>query len=266
MRKLWPVITLVIFCLAARWGACEDLADLFNPSREPGIKLGVFWWGAALQGNVGFPTKLNGTGNKINFSDDLGQERAANVPLAKLDIMLSRKWRLQLEYWQVQQEGETILDRTVLFGNQFFTAGEKVASTFTAQVAETIIGYRFFTRAKLDLYVTGGFNVARFDQELRSHTATSKFSMTQVSTLLGLSGDYRLTSRISLCGSLAGYFQSSLNLEEYLVETDWAMAVRFLGGARFVAGYKGYWLSAQDDVSNFRYELSGPYAGLSLAF
>jgi len=266
MRKLRPVIALAILCLALRRGICQDLADLFVPSREPAINLGVFWWAAGSKGNVGFPTRLGGTSNKLNFTDDLRYKRVANVPLAKLDARLSRKWRLWLEYWQVQQEGDTVLDRAVLFGDQFFPAGEEVASTLTARAVDAIVGYQFLARERLDLYLTGGFNVAWFDQELKSSAATSEFSMTQVSSMLGFWGDYKFTSRLSISGSLAGYFQSGLNLEEYLVETDWALGVRFFGGARFVLGYKGYWLSARDDVSNFRYALAGPYAGLTVAF
>jgi len=266
MGALRLVITLVIFCSVAAAASSEELSDLFKPSREPSIRIGAFWWGAAIRGDVGFPSTFGGSDNRLDFRNDLAFKPAVNVPLARIGIALSKNWSLLLEYWQAGQETKVELDRTIRFGNTTFNAGQEVQNTFRVQSAESIVGYRIFSKENLDIYLLGGINVAWFDQKLQTPTQSSEFSIAQTSSLLGLGGEYSFSSRISVSTRTVGYFRRALDLDEHLLESDSSLGMRLFSAARVVLGYKAFWLAAKDDATSFQFELAGPYVGFAWAF
>ena len=266
MSGLRLVNALVILCSVAAAASSEDLSELFKTSKQPTIRMGAFLWGATLKGEVGFPTDFAGSGNELDFRDNLDYKPAVNVPLARIGIQLARDWRLLFEYWQAGQESRIQLDRAVRFGDTTFNAGERVEASLRARAAEGIVGYRIFSKENLDLYLLGGINVAWFDQELRTPAQSSEFSLMQTSPLLGLGGEYSFSSRISVSTKTVGYFRRGLDLDEYLLDSDSVLGLRLFGTARIVLGYKAFWLSAKDDVTTFNFELAGPYAGFTWAF
>jgi len=254
----------VLFCCGG--GFAEDLSDQFMQSRRPVIDVGAFMWFAASRGETGYPSTFQGSDNRLDFRDDLGFGPSTSVPLGKVHIYLSQRWLMRLEYWQMQQQMPTTLQRNVVFGTRQFPQGSSVNTRNTVQSGDLIVGYQVPLKKNLDIIIVGGLNVFDFEQQLQAKTDSSEFHLTQTSSLLGVAGQYDFNSVVSLWSCSMGYLRRGLNADEFLLRTDTALQIRLFDTARFSVGYKSFWISAKDATCNFNYRLMGPYAGFSVAF
>ena len=265
MRALSLVAAAGIIAIAAS-AAAEDLSDQFQQSSRLVIDLGAFWWEAQSSGKIGFPRRVNGAGNTLDFREDLNFEPTTGAPVGKVHLFLSERWLLRLEYWESRQEAQAQLPQSIVFDTTRFAAGERVQSRVTARNADLIVGYQIPIKRNLDVSLAGGINLFDFNQQISGKSGVGDFSLTQTSPLVGVAGEYDFSSRIALWSCSMGYFGEGLNAKQSLLRTDTALLVRVFRTARLAIGYKSFWFAGKDAVDSLEYRLMGPYAGLTLAF
>ena len=265
MRALGLVAAGWIIAIAA-WATAEDFSDQFKQANRLTIDLGVYGWEVLSSGKIGFPSRVDGADNTVDFREDLSFRPAAGVPIGKVHLFLSDRWLLRFEYWQKQEEAQGKLPRSFVFDTTRFAEGESVESSLTAWNADLIAGYEIPLKRNLDISLAGGINVFSFNQEVSGKSGTGDFSLTQTSPLLGLAGEYAFSSRISIWSCSMGYFQQGLNMKNYVLRTDTALLVRVFHTARLAVGYKSFWFATKDSADSLTYRQMGPYAGLSVAF
>ena len=263
MRAPGVAAMLVILAFAAVPARAEQ-AD--NTRSFPVIDFGAFWWEPPLTGEIGFPSRVDGADNKIDLSQDLGFKSVAAVPVAKVHVFVSDRWLLRLEYWQRDQEADSILARSVVFGSVRFPAGERVTSSFTARNADLIAAYEIPLLRKLSISVAGGINVFSYQQRISGRSGSDEFSIVQTSGLLGLAGEWALSDRFGLWSCSMGSFDKGIAGDQFLIRTDTALLVRILKRIRFSIGYRSFWFGGKGDGNSLHFEQMGPYAGFTAGF
>ncbi|HUW29995.1 MAG TPA: hypothetical protein VM223_00125, partial [Planctomycetota bacterium] len=260
-----PGVAAIMVILAfAAWPAHAQ--QLNNAPGFPVIDFGAFWWEPSLEGKVGFPTRIDGADNELDLRQDLQFKPTVDVPVAKLHVFVSDRWLLRLEYWQRDQEADSILARSVVFGSVRFPAGERVTSSFTARNADLIAAYEIPLLRKLSISVAGGINVFSYQQRISGRSGSDEFSIVQTSGLLGLAGEWALSDRFGLWSCSMGSFDKGIAGDQFLIRTDTALLVRILKRIRFSIGYRSFWFGGKGDGNSLHFEQMGPYAGFTAGF
>ena len=258
------VAAIAIICVfAARLAQAEQFDA--GPS-FPAIDFGAFWWQPPLEGKVGFPSTIDGIGNKLDLREDLQFKSTTGVPVAKVHVFLSDRWLLRLEYWQREQEADSILPRDAVFGSVSFPAGELVTSSFTARNADLIAAYEVPLLPKLSISLAAGINLFTYEQEISGRSGSDTFSITQTSGLLGVAGEWGLSNRFGLWGCSMAGFDKGMAGDQFLIRSDSALLIRIVKNVRFSIGYRSFWFGGKGDGNSLRFEQMGPYAGLTAGF
>jgi len=263
MRAPGVAAIMVILAFAA-WPAHAE--QLNNGPGFPVIDFGAFWWEPSLEGKVGFPTRIDGADNELDLRQDLQFKPTVDVPVAKLHVFVSDRWLLRLEYWQCEQEADSVLPRSVAFGSVHFPAGEGVTSSFTARSADLIAAYDVPLFPKVSISLAAGINLFTYEQEISGRSGSDTFSVTQTSGLLGVAGEWALSDRFGLWSCSMGGFDKGMAGDQFLIRTDSALLIRIVRNLRFSIGYRSFWFGGKGDGNSLRFEQMGPYVGITAGF
>jgi|GEM_PF-2984166 len=259
-------LTAALLLAAADGARGEDLSELFDPTYQPKFDFSAFWWLPSFEGTIGFPKTFAGADNSLDFRDDLDYGPVVNAPFGQLRVSVSRHWRFLFQYWQVSQSEDVTLDRPLVFDDAAFAPGALLDTNLTVSSATASAEYLILGVEKAQMYFRAGMNLTWISQEISSDAAAGKFSTVQTSPVLGLLFDYHFTSRITTSVGGLAFFSRGLNLSESLLTGNGELQMRVLGTARVVVGYMVYYFSSNNDTTEQKFTLAGPYLGFSVAF
>lgn len=101
-----------------------------------------------------------GTGVAIDFEETLDLDKRNLTPLGGFMWRFSERWRVELEYYAVGRDATHTLAADVQWGDQTFSAGTAVDSTFDFSDLRVSAGYSFFKRRDKELGVGLGLHVS----------------------------------------------------------------------------------------------------------
>jgi hypothetical protein len=104
-----------------------------------------------------------GAGANIDFERALGMTTQDSVPDAFARWRLSERWRLEVEYFELNRRGDKVLEQNITWNGQTYTIGTEVLSKFNFSDIRTSVGYSFFKTKDKELGVGFGFHVATYD-------------------------------------------------------------------------------------------------------
>jgi len=115
-----------------------------------------------------------GVGTNIDFERALGMTTQKTVPDAFARWRFANRWRLEVEYFELNRTGDQAIDRQINWGDQTFPIGTEVMSKFNFSDIRTSVGYSFFKTADKELGVGFGFHVASYDVALSAAASGSE--------------------------------------------------------------------------------------------
>jgi hypothetical protein len=110
----------------------------------------------------------SGIGTSVGFEELLGLDNTSVVPQGLARWRMSDRWRLELEYFQVNRSNSRALTQDVTWGDETFLTGTTVTADFDVSVARLSAGYSFFKTPDKEIGVALGFHVTTFKAELSS--------------------------------------------------------------------------------------------------
>jgi len=225
--------------------------------------------------------RAGGSGTVLDLEDDLDFEDRPTFPFALVNLRLGQRWRIEGEYFGIDRDNSTVIDRTLEIGDETFEIGATVNSFFDTDVYRLTVGYSFLKRPNAEMGAALGAHVTTFDLGISAigsggniDTAEAADTLAPLPTI-GIYGSYAFSPRWLLQGR-ADYF--TLEYEEYSgtllnfnvgVEFQLAKHVGLGVGYRYVdlefAAEKTLSIgSVSDDFSGeFQYHYSGPTLYLS---
>ncbi len=223
-----------------------------------------------------------GLGTIIDLEDDLNFEDRPALPYALLNLRLGERWRIEGEYFALNRDRTTVIDRELEIGDAVFPINSTVNAHFDSDIYRLSVGYSFLKRPTHEVGIALGVHVTTFELGIRTDGAlvTVSESADTLAPLptLGFYGSYAFSPKWLLQGR-ADLF--SLEYEDYSgslfnlnvgIEYQLAKHVGLGGGYRYVdlelTADKALDIgSSTADVSGeFQYQYRGPTLYLSFNF
>ena len=154
--------------------------------------LGIFYprstTSAALKPSGG------GTGTVINFEDTLDLDKRSVAPSVGIFWRVSENGRVDFEYFNISRDATRTLAQDIEWGDQIFTVGTTVDSTFDFSDLRVSAAYSFFKRQDKELGVGLGVHVAGIKASIQaSGVGAEATDVTAPLPVLNLYGMFALT-------------------------------------------------------------------------
>lgn len=270
------------------WAGCALLAplslhaeELTHPKLGARVYLDVGGFVPAIDTRLRIDSSI-GQGTEIDLEDDLDFEDRPALPYALLNLRLGERWRIEGEYFVLDRDKTTVIDRELVIGGEIFKIDATVNSHFDTDIYRLSVGYSFLKRPMSELGVALGVHVTTFDLGIRVEGEDSAASQT-ADTLaplptLGFYGFYAFSPKWLLQGR-ADIF--SLEYDDYsgsLLNLNVGVEYRLAKHIGLGAGYRYVDLeltadkalnigSSTVDVSGeFQYTYSGPTLYMSFSY
>jgi len=115
-----------------------------------------------------------GTGVVVDFEETLSLEKRNLTPSFGFLWRATENWRVELEYFAVGRDATRTLSSDVTWGNQTFTAGATVNSTFNFSDTRLSVAYSIFRRRDKELGVGVGLHVSGLKAEVKSANSSAE--------------------------------------------------------------------------------------------
>jgi len=165
-----------------------------------------------------------GTGVDVNFEDALGMEDRKLVGEAAMYWRFTKHWRLDVNYFAITRRSTRTISQDVQWGDQTFTAGTEVFSSFRLSDMRASVGYSFFRRTDKEVGVGLGLH------------ATGLRAMVDASGIGGSAGD--VTAPLPVVSFYANF----------ALTNTWALTTRVDWLSLEYSDYKGQVRSVALDV------------------
>ncbi|WP_123864609.1 hypothetical protein [Chitinophaga barathri] len=298
----YPVRILLLWCLClfTTAGSAQVTAQSLlseSPGREEGLypplskdkkpKPTPPWYVDRFRVSAGVFFPINNTdvsvgtqdgtiGTNIDFENDLGFNKNTFTFMGDFQWRISRRSRLNFNYFRVARTSEYTLQRDITFGEHTYPVDGGIRAIFNTDIFRLSYGYAFFTNPKFEAGLLVGAHVVGLDAgiALYGNTASIEFR-----------DDFGITAPLPDVGIWGGYAFSSrwyVNAEfDYLALTVGDYKGRILGYNLNVhyriidrldaaIGYTG--LNARVDadkerlVGYFKWGYNGPSLTVSYSF
>jgi opacity protein-like surface antigen len=219
--------------------------------------------------------RLNGSGGQVgtevSAEEDLGLKERNTLPAVLARLRLSERWRLEAEYLSLERENARTLSRTINWGDNSYTIGTTVNSSFNTEIYRIALGYAIVKDARMEVGLALGVHATDFSATISATSVGSEEGevLAPLPTV-GLYGLYSLMPKLLVRGRVDVF---SLKYEEYdgsLVNTTLGLDYQFwrnvgLGAAwRYIDYDLGITKSSYN--GGIRYKFSGPMLYTILSF
>ena len=262
-RAIWRAGLLVagIFVAGIAHGAEDSwkthpyLEDTWN------FQLSIFYPDVSTTASLS--NSALGRGTQVNFEDDLDLTDRKALGAILGSVRLGERWRIEAEYFGLNRSGSRALSKTINWGDNTYTVGTVVSSSFDSDVYRLSGGYSFIKNDKSEIGVALGLFVTDFKASLSASGigATASDTLAPLPTI-GVYGAYAFTPRWLVSGRV-DYF--TLNYEDYdgsLTNAQLQVDYRFTRHFGAGVGYRfvRYDLEVTDNSWNgsVEYKFQGP--------
>lgn len=240
---------------ATSWNVHPYLQDRWT------IQLGVFYPDVSTTARLDNSALQRGT--EVDFEDDLDLTDRKALGSILASVRLGERWRIEAEYFALNRSGTRAIGRTINWGDNTFTVGSVVSSTFDSDIYRLSAGYAFIKDKESELGVALGLFTTDFKASLAaSGIGASAGDVLAPLPTIGVYGAHAFTPRWLLQGRV-DYF--TLNYDEYdgsltnlWVAVDYRFARHFGVGAGY--RYVDYSLDVTKNSwhGNIDYKFQGP--------
>jgi hypothetical protein len=197
---LWHWLLLPVLAGATAAHAADDvpkhplLGDTFR------FSLGGFYAESTTQARLG--TSTGGAGVDVNFEDLLGLEGRKWIGEAAMYWRFSERWRVDLDYFNLDRSASRVLATSISWGDQTFTPGTTVNSSVQISDLRAALGYSFFRRRDKELGAGIGVHTLKFKAAIdaagiggRTESATAPLPTFAIYGAFALTDTWALTVR-----------------------------------------------------------------------
>lgn len=265
--RYWPLLLALASATVAH--AADEVAKhpLLNDTFR--FSLGGFYAESTTQARLGSST--GGAGVDVNFEDALGLEERKWIGEAAMYWRISERWRVDVDYFNLDRSASRALATDISWGDQTFTAGTTVNSSVQISDLRAALGYSFFRRPDKELGAGIGLHTLKFRASIdaagiggRTESATAPLPTFAIYGTFALTDTWALALRTDWL---------SLDYDKYSGSVrSSAIDVVYQPYKNIAFGVGMHSLSLRLDVDNpnskfqARVNLQGPAAFVSVSF
>jgi hypothetical protein len=169
MRTIRVAVTGAILLVCVPLAHAQDAAPI-HPALHDKFYFAVGAFVPKTSTSAQLDSSTLGAGANVDFERALGITTQKTVPDAFVRWRFTERWRLEVEYFELNRNGDKILQQDITWNGQTFPIGAEVVSKFDFSDIRASVGYSFFKTADKELGVGFGFHVASYDAELSTST------------------------------------------------------------------------------------------------
>lgn len=235
----------------------------FNPAVSTTLRVDTQSPGAGLPGTTGTP---------VSGEKDLGLR--GRVPQGRIEIMfrLRERNRLRVDYFASDRNGNRVIDRPILFGNETFLTNDRVTSTLEWRQFALTYTYSVVRNDRFEVGVGLGVHFVEADargavdaKQLRQEVSGSGAFPT-----IPIDATWRISQRFAMVAR-AQYFHASVNsfegsIAEYHGDFQYRWKPNFTVGAGYTVMK---WILEVSDANfpgGLRLNVRGPEAFFKVSF
>jgi hypothetical protein len=213
-----PALVITLAVLAMARPACAADAFFDGDAQTPSpitdyFSLRVSYIHASADPELRLdPPAVPLAGTNLSGSQDLGFKSVLNDGLAELMFRLRDRNRITADFFELDQSGTRALNRSIVFGDQFFTQGDVVSSSLQWRVVGLRYTYAFIQNDRFELGAGVGLHL--MDLDVRGSDpirfASYETSVAGVLPTPALESVWRVTQKIALTAR-AEYLRGTLN-------------------------------------------------------
>ena len=217
-------------------------------------------------------------GTTIDFEDDLGFDEHSTLPFATFDWRITDRVRLNLEYFEIDRDSKTQIEKTINWGDLTFDTGAQVKAKWDVSVARIFLGYSFYKNTNIELGAGGGIHFMYFDAKLsgdvsvNGNTLHAEEKADGIAPLpnIGIYGKYAFTDKW-LVSSRVDWFGAEIgDYDGDLWSVDAAIQYQAFENVGFGLNYRFLDLDIDADSSdwtgNANYQYHGPSVFMTVNF
>ena len=212
-----------------------------------------------------------GAGVNVDFERMLGITTQKTVPDAIARWRFADRWRLEVEYFELNRNGDKVLEQNITWNGQTFTAGTEVVSKFDFSDIRTSVGYSFFKTADKELGAAFGFHVASYDAAL-SAAGSGAQSVKVLAPLpvLGVYGQFALTETWAVGARLDRFVMSYDNYDGNVTSMAADLNYQPFRHVGFGLAYRSLFITLKATsstwVAQFQQTFQGPLLYMNASF
>jgi hypothetical protein len=189
---------------AAETKPTNDKLPDWAPKPRPNVvedkfRAEVMMLGASYDTQLRIDPNLATLGTTINAEDDLGLDDSDLLPLGEITLLPGDRHLIRLSGFGMRRSAQKRIDKTIVFDDQTYQAGELVDSTLNMTMLGLTYGYSIVKLQSLDLALTFGVQVVEVEANAVVRSRVVRDSETGVTPLplAGIEGRYDFNERWS---------------------------------------------------------------------
>jgi hypothetical protein len=166
---------------------------------EDRFRVEVMGVGASFDTNLRIDPSIVTPGTLVNAEDDLGLDDSKFLPLAEITLLPGDRHLIRLSGFGLRRSARQRIDRTIVFDDQTYLAGEQVDSTLNLTMLGLTYGYSVVKTQRLDVALTFGVQVIEVEANavVRSRVVREPETGVTPLPLAGLEGRFDFNDRWS---------------------------------------------------------------------
>lgn len=166
---------------------------------EDRFRVEVLMLGAGLDTDLRIDPTLATQGTLIDAEDDLGLDDSELLPLAEITFLPGERHLLRLSGFGTRRSQRKSINRTIVFDDQTYLAGEQVDSTLNLTLIGLTYGYSIVDTQRTNVALTFGVQVVEVEANAVVRSRVVRDAETGVSPLplAGIEGRFDFTPRWS---------------------------------------------------------------------
>lgn len=212
-----------------------------------------------------------GAGVNVDFERMLGMTTQKTVPDAFARWRFADRWRLEVEYFELNRSGDKVLEQDITWNGQTYVVGTEVVSKFDFSDIRTSVGYSFFKTADKELGVAFGFHVASYDAALSAagigNQATKILAPLPV---FGVYGQFALTETWAVGARLDRFVMSYDNYAGNVTSMALDLNYQPFRHVGFGLGYRSLFIvltaTGSTQTAKFQQTFQGPLLYMNASF
>jgi hypothetical protein len=165
----------------------------------------------SLSTNIRLDSSTLGTGTDLNFENDLDLEKSLMIFRADGHLRLFRWFSLEFGYYNLTRDTNTILNKTIQYGNKIYAANADVNASVETQVIKAALVFSLINDGNLEFGFSLGGNIILLKASLNSITANLQEAVDEIAPvpLIGVYTYLTLSPGLFLKGNIQ-YFTLAL--------------------------------------------------------
>lgn len=189
---------------AAEKKPTNDHLPEWAPKPKPNVvedrfRVEVMMLNASLDTDLRIDPTLVTPGTPINAEDDFALDNMKLLPLAEITLLPGERHLIRLSGFGIRRSAQNRIDRTIVFDDQTYLAGERVDSTLNFTMIGLTYGYSVVKMRRADVALTFGVQVVEVEANAVVRSRVVRDAETGVTPLplIGVEGRFDFTERFS---------------------------------------------------------------------